>query len=532
MKNYNRLKNTLKVDDVNGLVYDLIQVNGDKQEFAVLPHCLNAYLKITGLDNAISMDLTWVSKNFGTFCNDYLIPSNVTFNQTTYSPFDYQQELANLIDTSRIIGVFKSRQLGLSETLCAYIIWRMLGAGNGSGGKGFKAIVYSQTQYDAKKLGDRITVMLSGILDRIPPWRLNNRDYRALSGGWGEVEFLPVTGGRGIPAVDLIVVDEADWIEEISETLKAAKPTLSASKGTLVQVTTPNGAAGETYKLLEKIIPDIKKEITELPDTAKKWKTFKKNIEGESMAGMLIHWQAHPYYDQAWCEKTKNALAYTDEEWNQEYELSIENSIQLYFSLKNIADCRRYIAVSKNTNNVRFASLDTGGKRDNVALCIVEYNEEENIFELIGEYYEKNQSTLDQDISIVAMCEKYRIDKLVVEVNHNVTQAENLRQALLGIEVIEHFTTAARKNTALNNLRKLLYNKRFFLEPGSFLDIELPTIQKKRIGAKFTVEARAGYNDDMTMAVANCIYHMLDYTKMNILLTEVTEDNIQKELFI
>ena len=156
--------------ETDQLVYDLQRVLGDEGKFNIFPPSLNGYLMLNGFTNSAT-DLSWVSSDFKEFCIQNLLPSKVVFNQLIYDPLDYQVSVVNAVENSRVVGIFKSRQLGLSETLCAYIIWKMLGSGRQE--KGFKAIVYSQTQTDAKKLGDRIVAMLLKIDHKIPKWRLN-----------------------------------------------------------------------------------------------------------------------------------------------------------------------------------------------------------------------------------------------------------------------------------------------------------------------------------------------------------------------
>ncbi len=510
--------------ETDQLVYNLKMVLGDEEKFPIFPPSLHGYLMLNGFNNT-STDLSWVSSDFKEFCIQNLLPSKVVFNQLIYDPLDYQVSVVNAIENSRVVGVFKSRQLGLSETLCAYIIWKMLGSGKQE--KGFKAIVYSQTQTDAKKLGDRIVAMLLKIDHKIPKWRLNNRDHRAFNQGWGESEFLPVTGGRGSPGVNLIVVDECDWIEDVEILLKAAKPTLSASGGTLVQITTPNGTGKVTYKLINTIIPSIKDSINKInkKDSETNWLSFSKTIEEETMTAFLIHWRAYPFYDDGWALKTKQTLNYSDEEWDQEFELETESTTELFFKkIAKVEACARYIP-HKLSPGIIFGSLDTGGKTDNVAFCLIHFDENKNEFQIIHEYYEKNESTHEQDKEIVRLSQHYSPEKLIVETNHNITQAENLDRYLPTTEIIEHFTTYGKKVTALKTLRKLLYNKKLFFSFNSVLLEEIPHFQKKVTSANnLKLEARSGYHDDMIMSVANCLFYMIElYKEETKFLSEILE---------
>ena len=499
--------------ETDQLVKDIQTVIGDDGKFNIFPPSLNGYLSLCGF-NDTSIDLSWVSEDFKTFCKDYLLPSKVVFDQLVYDPLDYQCEVVDAIENSRIVGIFKSRQLGLSETLCAYIIWKMLGGGKQE--KGFKAIVYSETQTDAKKLGDRIVTMLLKIENKVPKWRLNNRDHRAFSQGWGDSEFLPVTGGRGSPGVNLIVIDECDWIDEVDILLTAAKPTLSASGGTLVQITTPNGSGKPTYKLIDKIIPNLKESIKTVKpkDSEKHWCKFSKTLEQNTMTAFIIHWRAYPHYDDKWKETTKYALDYSDEQWEQEFELETEISTTLFFNKTGKIDaCVRYIP-TKIKDGIVYTGLDTGGKRDNVAFCAIHYDFEKQEFQGIHEYYEKNQSTIKQDKEIIKLSKHYRAEKLIVEVNHNISQAQNLNQYLPETEIIEHFTTYNKKVTALKILRKLIYNKKIFFGFNSVLLDELPYFQIKPSSSNnMKLEARAGYHDDMIMAYANTLFYMIDLHK-------------------
>lgn len=68
-----------------------------------------------------------------------------------FNPFDYQIELVNLM-LERSVCVVKSRQLGISETITCFMLWRACL------NPGYLGLVFSKTQTDSSLLARRMKV--------------------------------------------------------------------------------------------------------------------------------------------------------------------------------------------------------------------------------------------------------------------------------------------------------------------------------------------------------------------------------------
>ncbi len=494
------------------LADDLIMAIGDKRQLSILPW-FNAYKQMTGIIDE-SIDLSWVPEDFGTFCREYLTPSNETFGLSKFDPFPFQEQISHEVNNSRVVALLKSRQLGCTDTLAAIIIHKMLGEGKNK--KGFKAIVYSISQTDSKKFGDRIIAMMTKISHRIPRWILSSRSYKMLAGGYGSVEFLPCTSGRGITA-DLVVVDESDFIPNVEDLLRAAKPTLAATGGTLVLISTPNGDAPAS-KHLNNVSQNLSADIEDVRITHPHYKVVRKVIDGEVSTGMLIHYKAHPHYTDNWARLTKEALGYTDDEFSTEYELKISSSVDRFFKQEAIDKCISYIP-SRHHNCMIWSGLDTGGVNDFMSYVVISYNRDDGVYRIIDEIYEKTEDTVEQEQKIIDSYNKFDVSVIIPEINHDKSISDRFSSIHL-LEVIPHFTTYQSKVTGLKIMRRLINEGRLLFNYESSLVEELPNFLKKTNGSNLKLEARAGYHDDSIMATANTLLYMTMYLRESFWVTE------------
>ena len=262
-------------------------------------------------------DCSWVNESFHDFSAEWLIISSG--ENIPYVPYDYQDDFVATLQLMRVVSCFKSRQMGLSEVICAYIIWRTLHAVKH--GREYKTIIYSITQQDASDLLRRIKVMLFKVFEAglLSDFAVDSKTEAVFDEG-GNIRALPATRTRG-GTVDLAVVDESDHVPDVDILLAGLRPTLSVRAGTLVQITTPNPLKGgpaqrALMKLTENDPSKIISQVSD-PDSDKNYEI----LERGSQALLLLHWRAHPDRDDDWAQQEKDDLNYTDDEWAVEYEL-------------------------------------------------------------------------------------------------------------------------------------------------------------------------------------------------------------------
>jgi len=140
------------------------------------------------------------------------------------------------IRRQRLLIVLKARQLGLSWLTLCYVLWVMLFQPAAT------ALIFSKREDEAVEL---LSNRLKGIYQRLPAWlqaRAVTADSRldwALSNG-STAKGFPTTGGRSYTG-SIVLVDEADFVEDLDGLLNAVKPTIDAG-GQMIMISTVDKA--------------------------------------------------------------------------------------------------------------------------------------------------------------------------------------------------------------------------------------------------------------------------------------------------
>jgi hypothetical protein len=261
-----------------------------------------------------------------------------------FEPYDYQIDLIQTIEENTNIACVKSRQMGVSECACSYLLMRALTE------PGFSAVVFSKTQEDSSELGRRIRDSALSLGSLCPELASESAKKLAFK-GLGKIYFLPVTAraARGIPSVSVVLFDEAAFIDGIDGVYQAAMPTLSmlGDKGKVIFLSTPNGRSGLFYRLLVAGVGEAQRVTTSLQEVrqaANDIKPFERKDKHtrswvcRKWAKVFLHWRVHPIYghDPNWAEKTREERQLTQAQWDQEYELDFGVSGRFVFDLEKI----------------------------------------------------------------------------------------------------------------------------------------------------------------------------------------------------
>ena len=102
-----------------------------------------------------------------------------------FVPYQYQEDLVNSIENHPNTIVLKSRQTGISETVCNYLLCRALTE------RGFAAVVFSKTQTDASELGRRVRAMANSIKEESIKF-LTDSNIQLAFEGRGTLYFLQI----------------------------------------------------------------------------------------------------------------------------------------------------------------------------------------------------------------------------------------------------------------------------------------------------------------------------------------------------
>lgn len=205
-----------------------------------------------------------------------------------------QLQVLRDLQAKRQVIVLKARQLGLTWLVLGLILAQMLFAPITI------ALFFSRGETEAKDL----LVRLKGMYSRLPAWMKdgaptidNSQEWRLPSGS--RALSFPTTGGRSYTA-SIVVVDEADFIDNFNDVMNAVKPTIDAG-GKMILIST------------------VDKKKQESP--------FKKMYRGakQALSGwhpIFLPWHARPERTPVWYEEQKrDVLARTSslDDLHQEY---------------------------------------------------------------------------------------------------------------------------------------------------------------------------------------------------------------------
>ena len=239
--------------------------------------------------------------------------------------YPFLRETAAALNENRLILIPKSRQMLISWTLCAWMLFRAIS------GKGLQLLI-SKNQFSADELLRRILF----IFDRLPPqWKLesavrNRSELEIVSRG--RIISLPATEeAPRMHSPATVFWDEMAFTHRADKIWAALKPCLDNGAG-FVGVSTPNGVSGIFAKL-----------------TA--------GAPGNNFFVHRVHWSNHPLRDEKWEVEARKGLSET--EWRREYEISFEGSSDLVypeFNSENIL-ARPYVP---DIDNRYYRAVDFG----------------------------------------------------------------------------------------------------------------------------------------------------------------------------
>lgn len=204
-----------------------------------------------------------------------------------------QRDILDDFTTALFSLVLKARQLGLSWLTLCYALWLMRFH------PAVAVLIFSKRDEEAIELLER----LKGINQRLPDWMRvsvksdSKHDYEFSNGS--NAKAFPTTGGRSYTG-SLVIVDEADFVQDLDALLNAVKPTIDAG-GQMIMISTVDKARPESpFKRIYR--------------AAKRGKT--------DWRAVFLPWHARPGRNEQWYEVQKaDILARTGalDDLHQEY---------------------------------------------------------------------------------------------------------------------------------------------------------------------------------------------------------------------
>lgn len=435
---------------------------------------------------------------------DLVVPNNwVKFAQMTsirsagdikpFNPYPYQQALVDLM-LERSVIVCKSRQLGVSEVITCFMLWRACL------NPGYLGLVFSKTQTDSSLLARRMRRMISSLGLKTTTENLSDIEIE----GRGRILFRNSRpeSARGIESVVDAFFDEFGFLESGKEIFDAVSPAqqMVADKARVFMVSTPNGKSGFYWDLLNSGNGNIDIELMCNQASKGETKPFQYWVDSGGWGKVLIHWRCHPIYGsnpnflQDIHEKQKLSWATI----NQEYNLSFQESEANFFSADIIRQCAigKYEEVERKTSYVIGIDASTTGDDYAVGTVLKVVDEEISLVHL---YRKRKETTQYHLFQLGEIINNYKPMGVGVETTGGTGQVwlEQLTKSYRFIKFKAIRTTADSKPAMLDRLKLLLEQGKFLYPQNSPIVDEL--LSFKRVGKK--LQAAQNKHDDVIMSV-------------------------------
>lgn len=417
--------------------------------------------------------------------------------------YDYQEALVDTIDKNSRTVILKSRQLGVSETVCCYLLYRSVTQ------PGFSSVVFSQTGNDASKLARRIRLMALSLGSLCPEIASDNLMFLEFK-GLGGIHFQAPTarGGRSIPSVSVLFFDEAAHISDIEALYQAASPTLAmvGDNAKVIVNSTPAGRQGWYYRLLVGGVGELQ-QVTEQAEHIRNDRADRHYTAWvhKKWAKVLLHWKAHPIYgaDPEWATKKREEDELTESQWNQEYELDFAEAERNVFSIEIIENAYTNIGYAEPQAGAKyFAGLDPNFGGDD-AFTLSMWQHLGDSFRLVNELSLARKGKQYCLEHAIAMLEAYRPEVVTIESNGGgILYADEITASLPYLRVETLHTSNQNKIANTDRLALYMERRQIIFPPDSILAHELPHFVETARGATRTREAEAGFHDDAIMATA------------------------------
>lgn len=450
-------------------------------------------LKIKTTDVGLQVPTNWL--DFARQCKIRSGGNIVNFN-----PYEYQIQLVQLM-LERSVCLTKSRQLGISETIISFMLWRACL------NPGYLGLVFSKTQTDSSLLARRMKRMIEGL--GLKTVTENISDIEIEGGGRILYRNSRPDSARGIESVVDTFLDELGYIDSAKEIYDALAPSqqMVGNDARVFAVSTPNGKNGFYWDLLnsgngDKDIETICQNVSKGED-----EPFQYWIDKGGWAKVLIHWKSHPIYrnDENFLQNIHEKQKLTWQTINQEYNLSFQDSLSNFFDSTTIRNCAIGSDENPKEDVFYFFGLDTSQQGDDYSCCsVIKY--ENDIFSLVY-LYRKRKETMESHLwNINKLIKLYRPVVVGVETNSGgQIWFEELVKNNFGTKFKKFVTTHESKITILSRVKLLLESEKLNYPANSPLVDELLNFKRGGKDGNF-LSAPSGKHDDCIMSLAVALY--------------------------
>lgn len=440
-----------------------------------------------------------VSDNWAEFAPTTKIRSGVKI--IPFEPYSYQKTLIQWIENHYATVIVKTRQLGLTECIANYFLWKAIKH------PGYVAVILSKGGADTSNIAKRIRGMGQSLIDLGLEFENDAITDIKLKNG-GRLVFRPSTpnGVRGLESVSDILFDEVGFVDNIEQIYTSALPSteMLGDDARIIFISTPNGKSGFFWDKLALNNPQ-EKDIETLCDDIKSDKIDPIQYWSDSngWAKFIIHWKAHPIYSKIpnYLESIAKKKQLSESAIQQEYNLSFNESEVIVFP-NDLVRANAIGNFEKASINKRyFVGVDTSTVGDDYTVCLV-ISEESDRFNVV-KLYRKRKASMEYNISqMIEIFEEYQPIKIGIEITGGTGQVylEQLSKHFQSSKIEAIRTTGDTKPQMIDRLLLALERRSITYPPGIISD-EL--LSYRRVGPNLNrLEALPGKHDDCVMSLA------------------------------
>jgi hypothetical protein len=438
-----------------------------------------------------------------------------------FNPYDYQKKIVEEFEVNQTNISVKSRQLGLSELVLSYILWKSC-LENGA-----TSLVVSMTATDASILAQRLRYMLKNLVDggyiRVLSDSLLYVKLENSQGDAGEIFFRSGRGnsnpGVGIPSIAYLFMDEISAIADAEESVNYILPAMSmVSHRKIFLVATPRGMEGYYPERLKQIVPDIFNICRQVSNGS--LEPFLAFRDEKSKTGVhIVSYQAHPIYGAlppGEFLRQKVAEGMSEAKAKQEYGLDFTSDNTAFYSYQLLEN----LMTDDIPDNLygTYIGIDTSGLTGNdclvVTACRKSIDESGN-----GKYFLTDMLRLNKG-SFQEALRKIKefimgfsdLRKISIEGNgHGAIYYDEIRTMGFKIgdeHILKSSTTHANKVGIYDRLR--MYADKGTLKIWSGIKYK-KQLQKEILS--FRIDGTSPINDDIVSSIAYCLVGIADFTQ-------------------
>lgn len=354
-----------------------------------------------------------VPENFPEFARLCRIRSGQKF--IPFDLYDYQIEVAELLDKYRGIIGFKTRQLGFTEVFsCKFLHKAALNPA-------YVAGILSMGQKESSNVAKRIRRMPRDIKN-FQFATDNVKDLEVRNGG--RVLFLPSTDNaiRSLESVSDLLFDESAFVDNAEEIYSSAVPAQEMvgadARTAIISTMSQSGRLSWFWGMFasnngnydaERICARVREGLDE---------PFQFWVDETGWAKVILHWRSHPIYSQIpdYLTRIKEDKKLTEDKVQREYNLGIPMSGSSLFNPEMIETFAIGTWLAPRPKRSYLVGIDPNfGGSD--FFCALVFDITEKPYQLVSQYRDNGHSNTYHREKLLALLDWYQPEVTAVESN-------------------------------------------------------------------------------------------------------------------